>query len=163
MSLLTRAVKAVWNEVVTPETFVKGEEFEAYTRNHLFPKDRYVQLQRTHDYKSNKDDYIENTKEPDFKFRSIKSEKEFYVEVKYRSNFRDGKVEWCKPYQLKRYREINAKTPVYIVIGVGQQPDSPQQVFLIPVNRIKYCTLFRSFLRTYEVKSDRHIDESLLQ
>ena len=47
MSLLVRAVKAAWNEINTPDTFRKGEEFESYVRHHLFPKEKYT-LQQKH-------------------------------------------------------------------------------------------------------------------
>lgn len=38
MSLLSRSLKATGEEVATPESFVKGEEFEEYVRKYLFPK-----------------------------------------------------------------------------------------------------------------------------
>ena len=162
MSLLTRSLKAVWEEISTPESFVKGQEFEDYVRKYLFPKGKYSLLHRTHDYKSNKNDYIDETKEPDFLFRVISSGKEFHVEAKYRSRYYDGAVEWCKPYQLRRYKEIHAKTPLYVVIGIGGQPCSPDQIFFIPVENIKYPKLFHTYLKTYEVRLDRPIDEPLL-
>ncbi len=162
MSLLSRSLKAIWEEVATPESFVKGEEFEEYVRKYLFPKGKYTLLHRTHNYKSNKDDYIEETKEPDFMFRVINSGKEFYVEAKYRSSYYNGAVEWCKAYQLRRYKEINHKTPLYVVIGIGEQPSAPGHVFFVPVGNIKYPRLFRSYLKAYDVRPDRPIDESLL-
>lgn len=162
MSLLSRCVKAIREEIATPEGFVKGNEFEEYVREHLFPKDKYILLHRTHDYKSNKGDYIEETKEPDFMFRAIKSRREFYVEAKYRSNYFKGAIEWCKPYQLRRYKELNHNTPLYVVIGVGERPSAPEHVFLMSVGNIKYATLFRSYLTAYEVQSGRPIEENLL-
>jgi len=75
MGLFSNVTKLVWDEISKPESFRKGEEFEDYIRKHLFTKDKFTILQRTHDYATNKNDYIENTKEPDFKFRAIQTGK----------------------------------------------------------------------------------------
>jgi len=163
MGILSRTVKAVWDEITKPDTFVKGDKFKTYVRSHLFPKDRYLPLQMTHADESNKKDFIENTKEPDFKLRSLKIGHEFFVEVKYHSNYYDGAVEWCKPYQLRRYKEIDREIPVFIVIGVGRQPGAPGQIFLVPVKDIEDSKLFRSFLVQYELPIDQSIVDSRLQ
>ncbi len=162
MGVLTRAIRAAWDEANKPETFVKGDEFEGFIRKHLFPHDDYDLLERTHDYTFNKKDFVESSKEPDFKFRSRKNGKVFFVEAKYRSVFSKGAIEWCKPYQLTRYEAINRETPVYIVIGVGNLPSSPEHVFLVPVKHIKYVRLFRSFLREYEVSRGRCVSADRL-
>ena len=163
ISKAIRVTKAALDEINKPETFVKGDNFEAYIRAHLFIKDRYDLIQRTHDYTTNKGDFVENTKEPDFKFRCLKTGKEFFVEAKYRSNYRDNAIEWCKPFQLKRYREIDKKTPVFVTIGVGNESNSPRQIFFIPIKEIKYTKLFRSFLRDYEVSVNTPLDHRLLK
>jgi len=163
MGFISRLTKFVVDDIKTPEGFFKGEKFEKYIRDHLFTKSKYILLHKTHDYKSNKGDYIENTKEPDLKFRSIKSKKEFFVEAKYRARYYEDAVEWCKPFQLKRYKAIDKQTPVYIALAVGKESSSPGQIFLMPVKDIKYTKLFRSFLRKYEVSIDRPIDDSRLQ
>lgn len=85
MGVLTRVLKAAWAEMNKPETYVKGDEFEQYVRKHLFTKEEYDLVHQTHDYKTNKNDFVETSKEPDFKFRSRRSGREFLVEVKYRS------------------------------------------------------------------------------
>ncbi len=160
MGLISRVAKAAWNEVIKPESFVKGDEFEEYVRSYLFPKDEYNILHRTHDYETNKDDFVEDSKEPDFKFKSIKSGKEFFIEAKYRSNYSDGTVEWCKLYQLKRYRDIDKEIPIYIVIGLGQDPRDPEKIFLIPMKEIRYQKLFRSFLKQYQITPHRPVNNS---
>jgi hypothetical protein len=162
ISNVVRVAKVTINEINKPESFVKGDAFENYVRAHLFVKDRYDLLQKTHDYANNKDDYIENTKEPDFKFRSKTTREEFYVEAKYRSGFHDNAIEWCKPFQLKRYKGIDDKTPVYLVLGTGNEPNSPRQVFFIPIKDIKHTSLISTFLNDYEVSINSPIDYRLL-
>jgi hypothetical protein len=63
---------------------------------------------------------------------------------------------------LKRYKEIDQKTPVYITIGVGKESNSPGQIFFIPLKDIKYAKLNRTFLKDYEVSVNSPIDYRLL-
>ena len=154
MSVLIRIVKAVRAEMNKPKSYVKGEEFEQYVRKYLFPKERYDLVHQTHDYNANKNDFVETSKEPDFKFRSRRSGREFLVEVKYRSRLYQGAVEWCKPYQFKRYKTIDKAMPVFVAIGLGRIPESPAHVYIVPVKDIRYPRLFPSFLRDYEVPAD---------
>ncbi|OGN96556.1 MAG: hypothetical protein A2Z77_00900 [Chloroflexi bacterium RBG_13_51_36] len=158
MGVLTRVVKAAWAEMNKPKTYVKGDEFEDYVRQRLFPKERYDLLHRTHDYRANESDFVETSKEPDFRFRSRRSGREFLVEAKYRSRLYDGAVEWCKPYQLERYKKINRATLVFIAIGLGGLPSSPGHVYLVPVREIPYRSLFPSFLREYEVRAGQWVN-----
>jgi hypothetical protein len=160
---IIRVAKVTINEINKPESFVKGDQFENYVRSHIFVKDKYDLIQRTHDYTTNKYDFVENTKEPDFKFRSIKTGKEFFVEAKYRSYYHENTIEWCKPFQLKRYREINNKTPVYITIGIGNEADSPSHLFFISLEDIKYTKLSRSFLKSHEISVNSPLDYGLLK
>jgi Holliday junction resolvase-like predicted endonuclease len=158
MGKLARAVKAFLGELHKPGTAVKGEEFEHYVRKHLFTKEEYDLVAQTHDYRTNEDDFVETSKDPDFKFRSRRSGREFFVEVKYRSGLYQGAVEWCKPYQLKRYKEIARATPVLVAIGVGGRAESPEHVYIVPVERIKYRNLLPSFLKYYAVPGDQCVD-----
>ena len=162
MNVLVRALKAAWDEVNKPETFIKGDEFENFVRNNLFPVNKFELVQKTHDYTTNNNDYVESSKEPDFQFRSRKSGFEFFVEAKYRSGFYDGAIQWCKPYQFRRYKEIEKQTPVYIVIGVGRQPGNPQNIFLLPVRKTKYPRIFQSALKFYEIPKNRCVNEKSL-
>lgn len=158
MGKLARAVRAFLEELQKPETYVKGDEFEHCVRKHLFTREEYDLVAQTHDYKANENDFVESSKDPDFKFRSRRSGREFFVEVKYRSGFRRGAVEWCKPYQLERYKEIATAVPVLVAIGVGGRPESPEHVYIVPVEEIRYRTLLTSFLRHYEVPVNQCVD-----
>ena len=163
MGAIERALKAAWQELNKPASYVKGDEFERFVRINLFPPINYALLHKNHDYFTSQDFYIESSKEPDFKFKSVRSETEFFVEAKYRSRFYSGKLEWCKTYQLRRYQVINKIAPIFIVIGVGGHPTAPGQVFLIPMKLIKYTVLFQSFLRKYEVPTSGGITENDLR
>jgi hypothetical protein len=163
MNVLTRTLKAAWDEANKPVTYVKGDEFEQYVRDVLFPREAYVLLDKTHDYSDNRDDYIEHTKLPDFKFEAVMLGREFFVEAKFRSRFQDQVLEWCKFFQLKRYQELDNVTPVLIAAGVGGRPSAPERVFLMPVKHIKFVKLYPGFLQKYEIRPDRCISESTLK
>ena len=158
MSVFTRAYKAAWEEMNKPDTYVAGDEFQQYVREYLFPKERYDLVHRTHDYEANKNDFVETSKGPDFKFRSKRSGREFLVEAKYRSRLYQGAVEWCKPYQLERYKTNARAMPVFVAIGLGGFPESPQHIFIVPVKHIEYTRLFPSFLKNYEIPADQCVN-----
>lgn len=58
LNKLFRAYKAAKNEITKPESFTKGDDFENYVREIVFPKDRYELIHKTHSYHENKGDYI---------------------------------------------------------------------------------------------------------
>ena len=159
---LTRVAKAVANEITKPESFVKGDEFENYVREIVFPSDKYDLIHKTHSYQDNKNDYIESTLYPDFLLRCKKTGKEFYVEAKFRSGFFKDKVEWSNQKQLKRYREINKKKPVFLCLGLEGTPKYPEYVFIIPISKLKYTGLYESFLNDYDFYVDKPVFPSYL-
>jgi hypothetical protein len=113
---------------------------------------------KTHDFYENKKDYIESSLYPDYLFRDKKSNQEFFVEAKYRENpYHHDMVEWCKDYQFKRYRRFSKETriPVCIAIGLGGRPANPRQIFLVPLDRIEYSSLYPKFLEEYEIEEKR--------
>ena len=159
---IIRASEKAIAEFNKPETHVKGDDFENYVEDYMFYKDNYKLIHRTQDYSANKNRYIEESKEPDFKFQSIKTGKEFFVEAKYRSRFPNA-VEWCTFSQLKRYQKIDRGTSVYLALGTGGDAYTPDHIFFIPLKDIKYTKLFRSFLKKYEVSVGSAIDHRLLK
>lgn len=160
MELVLRIIKAVISEIRKPQSYVIGEKFEQYLRDRVFTPKLYDLLHRTHDYEANRDDYIETSLEPDFLFLNRSDERIFYVEAKYRSNFWDDAVEWCKPYQLKRYKEDNKEYPVFIALGVEGKPTKSKHLFVFPVKKIKYNKLFKSKLKRYEFEPGQPIQLS---
>jgi hypothetical protein len=163
LNVLTRALKAAWDEANKPVGYVKGDEFELYVRTTLFPRDCYELLSKTHDYADNKGDYIASSKMPDFEFKAKNNGIVFFVEAKYRSKYQDQVLEWCKSYQLKRYQEINNVTPVLIAIGLGGQPAAPEGLCLIPMKHIKFTKLYPSFLERYEIHRGQPISENYVK
>lgn len=154
---ISRITKAAINEAKKPKSFVKGDEFEKYVREVAFPKDKYDLVHKTHSYQENKSDYIESTLYPDFLFRCKKTGNEFYIEAKFRSGFFKDKVEWSNKAQIKRYKEVNKKNPVFLFLGLEGSPKNPKYVFLIPISKLKYTGLYESFLNDFEFYIDKPV------
>lgn len=147
-----KMLEAGFDEATKPESFRKGEKFEQYVRDVVFPKSTFTLVHKTHDYKGNRGDYVESSLKPDYLFRKKKSRKEFYVEVKWRSGYynKEIKIEWCNQKQLKRYKAINKnEAKVFVIIGFGDYPDDPDGIVLFPLDACNYTGLYDSFLDKY--------------
>ena len=164
MSLFKRIVKVVKEEISKPTSFVKGEDFENYVRETIFPKDSYKLLNRTHNYQTNKSDFVDNSLMPDFELQCLETKQKFYVEVKFRQGVysHKDKIEWCKPYQLKRYKSIDKDKKVFLALGIGDNPKKPKEVFVIPLSSINFCDFYDSFLDRYSFYLDKSIFPSYL-
>lgn len=159
---LTKAAKVLVNELNTPESFKIGEKFEKYSREHIFPQNKYKLLKQTHNYNQNNKDYVDESKEPDFKLQCLDTKKEFYIECKFRSYLYEGKLQFCKQYQFDRYKEFSKGKVVFVLIGVGEDPSCPENVCLIPLNEIKSINLTESFLDKYAIPNNKPVSASKL-
>lgn len=161
LSILGKGLQAMIDEATTPESFKMGEKFENYVRQTLFVDSYYDILERTHDYKTNKD-YVESSLKPDFTFRDKWTKKEFYVEAKFRTGVYNNKIVWCNDKQLKRYLEYNRKQPVFLILGMGDKPDYPEFLSLIPLTQAQYTGLFPSHAEKFEIALDKPISSKTL-
>jgi hypothetical protein len=162
LSILGKGIQAMVDEAMTPESFKVGQKFEEYVRARIFTENYYDLVEKTHNYNSNNKDFVESSIKPDFKFRDRWSKKEFYVEAKFRTGLYQGKITWCRDYQLKRYQEIHKTVPVFILTGMGENPSSPEFISLIPMHEAKYVGLFPSVAEKFEIDLDRTIHSKIL-
>ena len=164
MGLLSVIGKAIKDYVSTPESFKIGEQFENYVREKLFIPRYYDLLERTHNYQTNKEDYVKSSLKPDFKFADKWTKSEFFVEVKSRSGWlsADDKLIWCNEKQLLRYKEYNREIPVYVILGIGNNPNNPEYVSLLPLSQAKYTGLFESVIRKFEIDPYNPISSKVL-
>ena len=65
------------------ESFKKGEQFEKYVEEIIFPDAHYELLYKTSDSKQNTRRFVQKSLEPDFHFKCRVTGKEFYVELSY--------------------------------------------------------------------------------
>ncbi|MDQ6722780.1 MAG: hypothetical protein M3Z01_00735 [Thermoproteota archaeon] len=162
ISILNKGINAMIDEVRTPESFKIGERFEDYVRQFLFINDDYDILERTHNYNSNSKDYVESSLKPDFKFRDRRTKKEFYVEAKFRTSDYKGKIVWCNEKQLFRYREYHKEKPVFLILGMGENPNYPEFLSLISLSQAKYTGLFISVVEKFEIEFDKPVASKTL-
>ena len=138
-----------------PLSFMKGEDFEKCLRKKVFKKADFDLIMQTHDFHKNKSDYVESSLYPDYLFRDKSTNEEFWVEAKYRESLYKGKIEWCKPFQFKRYKKLSKQIKVVIAIGFGGRPINPEKIYLIPLDEIKYTGLYQKTIAEYEFDGKR--------
>ncbi|OQY03658.1 MAG: hypothetical protein B6I20_04630 [Bacteroidetes bacterium 4572_117] len=154
--------KALANELQKklndPETKIidkqkeRGDLFEALIAS-KFNKN-YFTLKNWAGDKYSNGIYAETTIQPDlqlsFKLRGI--EHNFAVECKYRSSYYKNGIEWAKQTQFNNYRkfEQDYNMPVFVAIGIGGNPNNPEELFIIPLNNIKDTFLHNNFLTKYK-------------
>lgn len=66
------------------KNFKFGEKWEEEVREHFFIPGWYDIVEKTHNYKQNKKDYVKSSLNPDYKFMCSRTKKNFYVECKAR-------------------------------------------------------------------------------
>jgi hypothetical protein len=135
---------------ISDDPFVSGLRFEDYV-NDLFSKKYFSIVEKTHSTKTNQDQYVESSMNPDFVYKYMPTGEIFAVECKYRSGLNNGKLSWSNPKQLKRYQDFSykRKLPVFIVIGLGGYDDEPKEMFNIPLEEAKYPDLYPSVFNRF--------------
>ena len=135
---------------------MKGDNFEKCVVD-LFPKEEFTIVEWTTDVMRKHHRYVEADTRPDLKIRHNLSGDEFYVECKFRSGLFKGGLQWCKYNQLERYRAYSEDTglPLFIAIGLGGMPHSPERMFCIPIKEARYPNLYPSVYENFERDPER--------
>ena len=162
LSALEKGIKTIYTEVNKSDSVRKGEAFEEYVREYIFTQDLFDLIDRTHAFENNRKDFIESSLNPDYKFRDKKSKRDFWVEVKFRSNDNVSKLNWCTEKQLKRYQECHKSIPTFLLLGVGGKADIPESLYLLSMSQAKYASLFQSVLKKFEIPLHKPISSQLL-
>ncbi len=154
MSLNRKIIKFL-DDREKKKNFKKGESFEEFVKDYVFPDEKFILIRSTQDYRNN-ERYVEGKLEPDLYFRDRKTNETFFVECKFRSNLYQNKLQWAKDKtQFKRYKEFQEKVKpekVFVVVGLGGKPYDPERVFKLPLEEIKYPALFESVFKKYELE-----------
>lgn len=125
--------KKEYKSNVNKRSFLKGEAFERYTRDKIFTKSQYALVQKTHNYDQNRNDFVESSLNPDFKFRDLRTKKVFWIECKFRSYNATQLFDVISSKQLKRHK--SKIEPVFVLVGIGENPSSPKYLFKIPIEK----------------------------
>lgn len=135
------------------ENKAKGDAFEKFVVKSFNPK--YFTLQEWRSDKYVDGVYAVSNHFPDlevvFDFKSKGINEAFAIECKWRKYFYKNEIEWAKDYQIKNYKDYADKLqiPVYVVIGVGGEPEKPTELFVVPLKKIEANILTKSELQTY--------------
>ena len=149
------------DEEQTPDVLnqnkIKGDMFERYVID-LFNKKYFTVENWTRDIDKNTTGVrVTSNQYPDLTL-AYKRKESFAVECKWRKGFfrserwEGAVLQWSYPDQIKRYQKFEADKgiPVFIVIGVGGEPDDPERMYCLPLSEATYPELFPSYLRNYE-------------
>jgi len=88
---------------------------------------------------------------PDLVMEHISTGNRFAIECKFRSHAEGNRLQWARPEQLQNYRdyEIREKVPVYIAIGLGGEPNSPESLFIVRLERMKFPDVMLHYLEGF--------------
>ncbi|MDD4249863.1 MAG: hypothetical protein PHT13_12250, partial [Methanosarcina sp.] len=118
------------------ENVEKGDQFEKYVVDRF--DDRFFSIvEWTTDMSRKHNRFVESDCNPDLVIRDRKTNEIFCVECKYRSRLVNGYFDWSYPEQMNRYFSYahERKIPFHIVLGFGGSPDSPSEVFCVPLEK----------------------------
>ena len=132
----------------------KGDAFEKYVVKNFDPKFFILQEWRSDKYVDGI--YAVSNHFPDlevvFDYKSKAIREAFAIECKWRKDFFNNQIEWAQDYQIKNYKDYaeRIKIPVFVVIGVGGEPENPGELFIVPLNKLESITISKSELLKYK-------------
>lgn len=136
------------------ENKAKGDAFEGFVVKHFDKK--YFTLQEWRGDKYVDGNYPVSSHFPDlevkFHYEKQKVNENFAIECKWRKYYFENSIEWAKDYQIKNYKEYanKLKIPVFVVIGVGGEPNNPYELFIVPLEKMKANVISKDELAKYK-------------
>lgn len=132
----------------------KGNNFEDFVANLFKDRSVFSVLEWNQGQTSSEGVYAENDKNPDFKIQQTLADGfklTYWVECKYRNHFDGSDCIVIKNYQLSRYRQIQreSRRKVLIAVGIGKEPNSPSQFYLIPLDSISGEDISKNDLKPF--------------
>ena len=145
------------------ENKLKGDAFEKYVVKRFNRKFFNVIEWRSDKYVDGI--YAVSNHFPDLEllFRAGNIKDSFAIECKWRKDYYRNGIEWASDYQIENYikyaKEISI--PVFIVLGVGGEPDNPGELFIIPLDSVESNVISKAKLFSYKkYKKDFYWDTS---
>ena len=148
-------------QVIVPLTSEeKGRKFEGWIVKKFNPAHFSIK-----DWRGDKHElgvYPESSEYPDLEieFRLKDRRERFAVECKWRKGFdktsKSG-ITWASERQIANYKEFQRKKgfQVYVVIGIGGDPDDPAQLFVVNLDRLKYSFASAEYLNKFRRKNPK--------
>jgi hypothetical protein len=161
LSIFGKGIGAMIDEAKTPQSFKMRERFENYVRECLFVNNYYDILERAYNYKLSQE-YSQSSLKPDFTFRDRLTNKEFYVKTKFRTGAFNDKIVWCNDKQLVSYLDYNKEKPVFLTLGMGDDPEYPEFLSLMPLTEVENTGLFLSDAEKFEIHLHKPVSSKIL-
>gem|GEM_PF-817554 len=135
----------------------KGDDFEKYIVQKF--SNKYFTIIEWAGDKFIDGKYAGTTLHPDLKikFKHKDIAVDFAVECKYRTDYYKNGIEWCSERQLLNYKKfaIEKNIVVFIAIGISGLATEPNELYIIPLEKIETVFLSREFLSKFR-KSDKN-------
>lgn len=87
----------------------------------------------------------------DMRFASKGFEVDFGVKCLWRKEFKIGQIQWCEIHQFEAYSESHTlkNQKLFVIIGIGGLPYSPNEMYVVPFDRLKSPHITRNELREF--------------
>ncbi len=130
----------------------KGNQFEDYIANCFKNRNIFTVLEWHQGITSSEGVYGIDSLNPDFKIRH-KFRPNFNVVYWIECKYRSAAPIIFNEYQLKRYHKIQHDThlKIIIVIGIGGISNSPEEVFVVPLDAISSNVMSSEQLKTFKL------------
>ncbi len=121
----------------------KGSAFEGWVVKKF--DERYFDLKDWRGDKYVEGRFAESSEHPDleieFHLRDVRAR--FAVECKWRKSFeqRDKPgITWASERQIDNYQRFSKDRgmPVFVIIGIGGEPNAPAELYVVPLNGLRY-------------------------
>ena len=157
-----QTVQPVIKETSDCDKCSRHYQFEIFVRQKMLTAANFDLLLKKNHGPGGDNDYDEPFREPHFKLKSRFSENVFYADARYINRISKPSVEWCQPLEFKRYQELDETMHVYILIGEGARPASPERVFFFPVKNMGSNRILYSRIEKYSISPLSDLNEAAL-
>lgn len=143
-----------WDAIT--EAQQKGRQFECFVVERF--SENYFDLKVWQGDKYYKGKYADANHNPDLELEYNCSETRyipFAVECKWRRCFNEhGSIRWATEEQIRHYNEYSddRNIQVFVVIGIGGDPSEPDEVYIVPLEKLKYPYVKKDYLQRFRRK-----------
>lgn len=143
-----------WDAIT--EAQQKGRQFECFVVERF--SENYFDLKVWQGDKYYKGKYADANHNPDLELEYNCSETRyipFAVECKWRRCFNENQsIRWASEEQIRHYNAYSddRNIQVFVVIGLGGDPSDPEEVYIVPLEKLKYPYVKKEYLQRFRRK-----------
>jgi hypothetical protein len=156
--MITPNTTAPIRQLSEVDAFEKGRLFEEYVIQ-LFNQDNFKVAKYRISEKLEDRVLLQDCINPDLELIFDRHKQHhFAVECKWRVKFHEGRITWASHDQICRYKDFEnqRRIPVFIAIGIGGEPSTPEKLFVTPLRNIEmFSEVYEADLIPYKRKTTR--------